>query len=154
MVLQVVAALPVRCERREPLNALAAAALHLEHMGHRVRGPEIAGVELDGAAPGWFGGAIVAGLLMGEAMAGEYRCIAWNVLRPGRDHALDRAHHVLRTAEPEVGEMGETEGDHVERIGAQDRLPQGDGPIELTLGPSGQGGDVVALARSGSGGKR
>src|SRR5215471_4724729 len=63
MVLQVVAALPVRRERGEPLDAFAAAALHLQHMGHRVRGPEIAGVELDGAASGWLGRAIVPGLL-------------------------------------------------------------------------------------------
>src|SRR5215467_13521969 len=123
-------------------------------MGHCVRGPEIAGVELNGAASGWFGGAIVPRLLMGEAMAGEYRCIAWSVLRPNVDHAFDRAHHVLRTAEPEVGEMRETERDHVERIGAQDRFPQGDGAIELALGPGGQGRDVTALARRGAGGKR
>ena len=50
--------------------------------------------------------------------------------------------------------MGETEGDHIMRMGAQDRLPQGDGTIELALGPGGQGGDVAALARGGAGGKR
>jgi hypothetical protein len=37
-----------------------------------VRGPQIAGVELDRAAPGWLGGAIVAGLLVGEGVAGKY----------------------------------------------------------------------------------
>src|SRR5262249_4626305 len=79
MVLQVVAACPVRRERGEPLDAFAAATLHLHHMGDGVRGPEIAGVELDGAATGWLGGEIVSGLLVGEGMAGEYRCIAWDV---------------------------------------------------------------------------
>src|SRR5262249_11220694 len=154
MVLQVVAAFPVRRERGEPLDAFAAAALHLHHMSDGVRGPEIAGVELDGAAPGWLGGEIVAGPLVGEGMAGEYRCIAWDVLRPGRDHALNGANHVLRAAEPEIGEMGETESDHIERMGAQNRFPQDDGTIELAFGPGGQGGDVVVLARGGAGGKR
>ena len=73
MVLQVVAALPVGRERGQPLDAFAAAALHLHHVGDGVRGPEIAGVELDGAAPEWLGGEIVPGLLVGEAVAGEYR---------------------------------------------------------------------------------
>ena len=123
-------------------------------MGHRVRGPEIAGIEFDGAPPGGLGSAIVAGFLMGEAMAREYRRVAWNVVRPSREHALDRAHHVVRTAEPEVDEMGETEGDHVERIGAQNRFPQGDGAIELAVGPGGQGCDVIALARRSAGGAR
>ena len=50
--------------------------------------------------------------------------------------------------------MGETEGDHIMRMGAQDRLPRGDGTIELAIGPGGQGGDMVALARRGAGGKR
>ena len=40
------------------------------------------------------------------------------------------------------------------RMGAQDRFPQGDGAIELALGPGGQRGDVAALARGGAGGKR
>jgi hypothetical protein len=38
-------------ERGEPLDAFAAAALRLQHVGDRMRGPEIAGIELDGAAP-------------------------------------------------------------------------------------------------------
>jgi hypothetical protein len=123
-------------------------------MGDGVRSPEIAGVELDGVAPGWLGGERVPGLLLGEAAAGEYRCIAWDVLRPGRDHALDGGDHVLRAAEPEIDEMGETEGDHIMRMRAQDRLPQSDGTIELALSPGGQGCDVAALARGGAGGKR
>src|SRR5262249_25681216 len=138
MVLQVVAAFPVRRERGEPLDAFAAAALHLHHMGDGMRGPEIAGLERDGAAPGWLGGEIVPGFLVREGMAGEYRCIARDVLRPGRDHALDGANHVLRAAEPEIGEMGETESDHIERMGAQNRFPQDNGTIELAFGPGGQ----------------
>ena len=50
--------------------------------------------------------------------------------------------------------MGETERDHIKRMGAQNRFPQGDGTIELALGPGGQGGDVAALARGGTGGER
>src|SRR4030095_13256093 len=80
MVLQVVAGLPVGRERGEPLDAFAAAALHLHHMGDGVRGPEIAGVELDGAAPGWLSSEIVPNLLLSETPAAEYRCIARNVL--------------------------------------------------------------------------
>ena len=38
----------------------------------------------------------------------------------------------------------------VRRIDSHD----GDGTIELALGPGGQGGDVAALARGGAGGKR
>src|SRR5258705_8197885 len=113
MVLQVVTALPVGRERGEPLDAFAAAALRLQDMGDGVCGPEIAGVELDRAAPGWLGGEIVPGLFLGEAAAAEYRCIAWDVLRPGRDHTLDGGDHVQRAAEPEIDEMGETEGDHI-----------------------------------------
>ncbi len=154
MVLQVVAALPIGRERGEPLDAFAAPALHLQHMGDGVRGPEIAGVELDGAAPGWLGGEIVPGLLLGEAAAGEDRCVACDVLRPIRHHPLDGADHVLRAAEPEIDEMGETEGDYVVRMDAQNRLPQGDRTIELAFGPSGQRGDVAALARGGFGGER
>ncbi len=154
MVLQVVAALPVGRERGEPLDAFAAAALTLHHVGDGVRGPEIAGVELDRAATGRLGAEIVAGLLVGEAAAGEDRYVARDVLRPGRDHALDGSDHVLRSAEPEIDEMGETEGNHIVRIVTQDRLPRGDGAIELALGPGGHGSDVAALARRGAGGKR
>jgi hypothetical protein len=84
MVLKVVTALPVGRESGEPLYAFAAASLRLHHMSNGVRGPEIGGVELHGAAPGRLGGEIVPGLLLGEAAAGEYRCIAWDVLRPTR----------------------------------------------------------------------
>ena len=70
-----------------------------------------------------------------------------------RNHALDGGDHVLRTAEPEIDEMGETECDGVMRMDAQDRLPCGEGTIELALGPRGQGRDMAALARRGVGGK-
>ena len=50
--------------------------------------------------------------------------------------------------------MGEAERDHIMWMGAQDRFPQGDGPIELSLGPGGQGGDMGAFARRGIGSKR
>ena len=43
---------------------------------------------------------------------------------------------------------------HIQRMGAQDRLPYGDGTFELALGPGGQGGDVAALARRGVGSPR
>ncbi len=71
MVLQVVGPLPVGRERREPLNAFAAAALRLQDMGDGVRRPEIAGVELDGAASVGLCCEIVPGLLVGERAAGE-----------------------------------------------------------------------------------
>ena len=50
--------------------------------------------------------------------------------------------------------MGETERDGVVRMRAQDRLPRGDGTIELAVGPGGQRGDVVALALRRVGGER
>ena len=37
---------------------------------------------------------------------------------------------------------------------AQNRLPQGDGAIEFSLGPGGERGDMGAFARGGAGGKR
>ncbi len=115
-------------------------------MGDRVRSPEIAGVDLDGPATRGLGGEVVPGLLMGEAAAGEYRRIARDVLRPRRNHALDRADHVLRAAEPEIDEVGETERDGIVRMRAQDRLPRGDGAIEIAIGPGSQRSDMVALA--------
>src|SRR4029453_13620761 len=138
MVLQVVSAFPVRRERGEPLNAFAAAALHLQHMRDGVRGPEIAAVELDGAASVGLGGGIVPRLLVRDRATSECRCIAWDVLRPRGYHALDGIDHVLRAAKPEIDEMRETESNDIMRIGAQDRLPQGDRTIELALGPGGQ----------------
>ena len=123
-------------------------------MSDRVRGPEIAGVDLDGAPTVRLGDGKVAGLLIGERAAGEYRCIARDVLRPRRHHTLDGIDHVLWAAEPEVDEVRETEGNDIVRIGAQDRLPHGDRTIELALAPGSQRGDVTALARSGLGGKR
>ena len=154
MVLQVVAALPIRRERREPLDALAAAALRLHHMGHGMRGPEVAGVELDGPAPARLGAEIASGLLQREAAASEHHCVAGDVLRPERDHALDGGDHVLRAAEPEIDEMSETEGDRVMRMLGRIVSHMRDRTIELALGPRGQRGDVAALARGGAGGKR
>ena len=72
----------------------------------------------------------------------------------GQDHALDGGDHVLRAAEPEIDEMGETERDRIMRMLAQDCFPQPDGAIEFALGPGVQRGDVAALARGGAGGKR
>ena len=95
MMFEVVSALPVGRERREPLNAFAAAALRLQHMGDRVRGPEIARVDLDGPATVGLGREVIPGLLMGEGAAGEDRRIARGVFRPRRNHTLDRADHVL-----------------------------------------------------------
>ena len=86
---------------------------------------------------------VVPGLLVGEAAAGEHRCVAGDILRPGRDHALDRGDHVLRTAEPEIDEMGEAEGHHVEWMGAQDRFPQSMVRSSSPVGPGGQGGDMA-----------
>src|SRR5258708_31986059 len=102
MVLQVVGALPVGREHGEPLDAFAAAALHLHHMGDGVRGPEIARVELDGAAPGGLGAEIVPGFFLREAAAAEYRGKTRDVLRPGWEDTLNRGDHVLRAAEPEI----------------------------------------------------
>src|SRR5262249_17223498 len=113
----------------------------------------IAGVELDRAPPGGLGAEIIPRLLVGEAAASEDRYVARHVLRPGRDHALDGGDHVLRAAEPEIDEMGETERDDIVRVVAQDARPRGDGAIELALGPGGRGGDVAALARGGAGGQ-
>ncbi len=50
--------------------------------------------------------------------------------------------------------MVETKGDHVVRMGAQDRLPHADGAIDLALGPGAQRGNVSVLARGGAGGQR
>src|SRR5438046_10509609 len=50
--------------------------------------------------------------------------------------------------------MGKTEGDHIMRVGAQDRLPAREGTIKLAFGARVQGSDVAALARRGAGGER
>src|SRR5262249_20543836 len=153
MVLQVVAAFPVGSERRKPLDAFAAAALHLHHVSDGVRGPEIARVDLDRAAAGWLGAEIIPGFLQREATAGEYRYIARGAFRPSRHHAFDRSDHVLRAPQPEIDEMRETEGDHIMRMDGEDRLPRGDGAIELAFAPGGQRGDVAALARGDAAGQ-
>ena len=153
-MLQVVAALPAGRKRGEPFDAFAAAPLHLHHMGDGMCSPEIAGIELDGAPPARLGSEIVARLFQREATAGEDRRIARRLLRPGRHHALDGGDHVLRAAEPEVDEVCETERDDIVWMGAQDRFPHGDGPVEVAFGPCGQGGDVTALALCCLGGQR
>ena len=46
--------------------------------------------------------------------------------------------------------MGQTKGNHVQRVLAQDGLPEAEGAIELALGPRGQRGDVAALSCGGA----
>jgi hypothetical protein len=50
--------------------------------------------------------------------------------------------------------MGETKRDRIVRVAAQDRFPQGNGTIELAIGPRGERGDVVELSLRRARGKR
>ena len=149
MVLQVVATLPVGGQTGEPLDALAAAALHLQHMRHGMGGPEVTGGQLDGASPVRLGSQIVAALLLGETAAGQHGGIAGHGRRPMRQHALDGGGHVVRPAEPEIDEMAQPDGQHVMRVGAQYRLPRRQRRVELAIDPGLQRGHVQLLARGG-----
>ena len=57
--------------------------------------------------------------------------------------------HILRAAEPEIEEMGETEGDHIVRMGAQDRLHKA---MARSSSPSDQAIRQCGCARAGGAG--
>ena len=72
-----------------PGDAVAGAALHLQHMGHRVLRPAVARLELDGAAAGDLGRTVVAHLLQPEGVHAQERVIARHVRRPVGQRAGD-----------------------------------------------------------------
>ena len=125
----------------------AAAALHLHDMGQRVRAPQVLGVELHRLAAGGLGNGVLAAFLPGEALAGEQRAVAGQPGAPLRLDALDRGAHRRRPAEPEIVEVREPEGEHVERMREENLLPQGDRAIEVAGDPGLERGEVLLLAR-------
>ena len=123
MMQQVVAALPVPLQFVEPRDAFGVAALHLHDVRDRMRAPDVARIDRDGGSAGWLRGRVVAALLKREAMTGQDRAVARKIAAPFRLHPLDRGAHLARPSEPEIVEMREPKRQHVERMIAQDLLP-------------------------------
>ena len=147
VVLKVVAALEIRQQAVDPGDALGPAALHFQHMRHRMRGPEIGRVTADRLAPRILGNEVISRLLMGEGAAGEDGAIARHTALPMRHDALDRAQHGGRLAHPEGGEMVEAEGHDVARVFGEDLLPDGDGAVLPAIRPGAEGRHVHLLTR-------
>src|ERR1700731_2487001 len=99
---QLVGAVPVPLEPFEPGDPVALAALHFHDVGDRMRRPQIGRVDLDRLPPGWFGRAIVAALLKGEATTPEHRAVAGQLAAPLGRNALHGSQHVARPSGPEV----------------------------------------------------
>ena len=155
MMLQVVAALPVGRERGEPLDAFAAAPLHLQDVRNRMRGPQVAGVELYGAASRRLGGEVVADLLLREAAAREYRPNSPGC--PPTNAGITRSTEATMSCglpSQKLTKCARRNATTSCGCVAQNRLPRREGAIELAVGPCGQGGNVAALARRGARGER
>ena len=75
---------PMGLQPAEPGDALALAALHLQHMGDGMDRPCIGGIALDGAAARRLGRAIVAALLQPEGMHAQEIAVELMVRRPDR----------------------------------------------------------------------
>ena len=147
MMQQVVAAVPVPLQLVEPRDAFGVAALHLHDVRDRVRAPDVARIDRDRGAARRLGARIVAALFQRETMAREDRAVARQVARPFRLHALDRGAHLARPAEPEIVEMREAKREHVERMLAQDLLPDAERAVEIAGDPGIERRDMRLLAR-------
>src|SRR6185437_14710233 len=100
-------------------------------MRHRVKRPEIAGIDRERRFSRRFRRGAIAALLAGEAEAGEDGAIAPELAPPFRQNAFGRGAHRLRPPEPEIVEMRETEGEQIARVLRDDPFPGREGPREI-----------------------
>ena len=126
------------------------AALHLEHVLHRVHRPGVARVQAERVAADVLGALIVRRLLEAEGVHAEQEAVAGHLGVPVRK----RLRHVIaqqdRVAEVEVDEVGRLDRDQVARVLDRDRAVQVRGVLEAALRPGARGGDVRLLAGGGA----
>ncbi len=153
MVQKVVAAFPVGLERLQPGDALLMPALHLQHVGDGVRGPQVVGRQRHGLAPRLLSHRVVAELLVGEAMAAEHAGEGRQLTAPVPQCGVGLRAHQVGPAVPERIEVVQAEGDQVQRVLVEDLLPVAQRGIDVARHPGRQRLHMRLLAASGAGGK-
>ncbi len=103
-------------------------------------------LEVERAAAGVLGAAVVVHLLEAEGVHAEHVAVAGHVAVPIGQHARDAVaqHHGL--AEEEVALMPELQGQQVARVVDHDRAEEVGGALQVALEPGAQRGHVPALA--------
>ena len=134
-------------------------------MGHRVLGPAVARLQVDGGPAGGLGGGVVAGLLQPEGVQAQYGVIARHVGRPVRTGPADPVAQHGRVAGQEVEQLADLQGQRIARILFGDLRQQGgrlgEPPLDhgaqrrhmaglAVVGGQGGGGGVIA-PRGGQG---
>ncbi len=138
-------AAPVLLEAGEPGDALGRPALHLEHVRHGVRAPDLGRIELHRAAPETLRRALLARFFEGEREARhEPRIVA-----PLRGDALERGAHLGLPAAPEIVRVREAHREQVARPDHEDQLPLAQRAVHVAADPALERAHVRLLARRG-----
>src|SRR6266487_2277489 len=106
---EVVAPPPMTRDARDPCGAVVRPPLHLRDMRNRVRGPDVARIELHRPAALAFGAGVVTRLLEGVGVAAEDEAVAGHAGVPRREHARHGLAHPLALAEIREDELRDLE---------------------------------------------
>ena len=117
---EIIALFPHRPGLFEPCHARRRAAVHLEHMRHRVHAPAVARLVAQRRAPGALGLREFARLLEAEGVAAEHETVAGHRLRPFVDDHARRRQHARLVARHEAQRVREFDREEV--IGAVDEM--------------------------------
>src|SRR5687768_17520365 len=104
MVAEIVTLAPIAVEGADPGDALARPPLHLQHVRHRMRAPDVVRMDLHGAAPCPLGALVLARFLQGESPGAEDVAVARDAFVPREEAAPERIPHRagLAEIEPEI----------------------------------------------------
>ena len=132
---QIVAAGKVSLVFFKQINPFALTGLHLHYVSHRVYTPEVGRVDLQGGPSRRLSRSIVTALFVGEAATRQDRAKARHVSTPFRKDLLDGSTHGLGSAKPKIIEMGQAEGDHVQRMFGDNVVPDCQGVFDVACDP-------------------
>ena len=134
----------------QPFDALGRAALHLQHMGDGMDGPEIARVALDRLPPPALRFVIGAAFLQRIGIHALHAAVSGHLVIPFAEHARDDRAHDLTASGIEAHGVMQLERQQVARRIREDLLPMKARLHDVAGRPGFQRLDVQTLAPAGS----
>ena len=129
-----------------PGHTIVQTALHFHHMGHSVDRPGVARLGGQRCAAGIFSGRKLVHFLQPKSVHAEHIAISGHIGVPVRAQRRDPIAQHERTAEIEIPQMGQLNGQQIARIILGDGAPGIRGTFKIAVQPKPQRCDVTPFA--------
>jgi hypothetical protein len=138
---------PVRQALAHPGDAFARAVLHFQHMGHRMLRPTVAGLQVDSAATGPFGGQVIGVFFQAKRVHAEQRVVARHVRPPFRQGATNAVTQHAPVTAKEIQQVAGLQGEDILRPDDAHIFQAHAGLLPAPLQQRADGLEVALLAR-------